>query len=421
MMANRLAIAVLACTTALVAPARAENWPQFRGPTGQGVSSERGLPTQWSATEGVRWKSPVPGSGYSSPIVWGKRVFLTTTTDSGGSCRVLCYDADSGKLHWDREVFRQDPGQRHSRNSYATPTPATDGRRVYAVFWDGSVAAVNMDGTAAWTNRDHPHHSEHGLSSSPILVGDLLVMARDGSSKGTDRTVGWQTPWDQAALLALDKNTGKVRWIGRRGMSRIAHAVPVLWKDDKGAAQIVSVAGDVVQGFDPKTGERLWSSKNTCEGLVPSPAIGGGMVFAASGFGGAEATRAYRLGGSGDLGDTNLAWSQQRGTPKVPSLLYAAPYVYTVSDTSLAVCLEAATGKIVWEQRLGGGFSASPVYADSKVYFLSDQGDTTVVAVGPTFKQVAKNSLSERCQASPAISGGRIYIRSEGSLFCIGK
>ncbi|NLH98856.1 MAG: PQQ-binding-like beta-propeller repeat protein [Chthonomonadales bacterium] len=404
-----------------VSGVRAENWPQFRGPTGQGISSERGLPAQWNATEGVRWKAAVPGSGWWSPIVWGRRVFLTTTTDAGASCRVLCFSADDGGLLWNREVFRQQPGQRHGRNSYATPTPATDGRRVYAVFWDGSVAAVNFDGTVAWINRDHPHHSEHGLSSSPILVGDLLVMARDGSSEGPDRSVGWQTPWDKAALLALDKNSGKVRWIGRRGMSRIAHAVPVAWTDEKGVTQIVSVAGDVVQGFDPRTGERLWSSRNTCEGLVPSPAVGGGMVFTASGFGGAEATRAYRLGGTGDLEETNLVWSQQRGTPKVPSLLYVAPYVYTVSDTSLAVCLEAATGKIMWEQRLGGSFSASPVYADGRIYFLSDQGDTTVVEAGPTFKQIAKNPLGERCQASPAISGGRIFIRTESSLFCIGK
>ncbi len=403
------------------APSCAENWPQFRGPTCQGISSERNVPTRWSATDGVRWKSPVPGAGWSSPIVWGKRVFVTTATESGASCRVIAFDADSGKLLWNREVFRQDPGQRHDRNSYATPTPATDGRRVYAVFWDGSVAAVNVDGSIAWINREHPHHSEHGLSSSPILVGDLLVMARDGSSKGPDRSVGWQTPWDQAKLLALDKDTGKVRWTGRRGMSRIAHAVPVPWKDAGGSLQIVSVAGDVVQGFDAKDGRLLWSSRNTCEGLVPSPAVGDGMVFTASGFGGAEATRAYRLGGEGDLGESNLVWSQQRGTPKVPSLLYVAPYVYSVSDTSLATCLEAATGKIVWEKRLGGSFSASPVYADGKVFFLSDQGDMTIVEAGPTYREVARNSLGERCQASPAISGGRVFIRTESSLFCVGR
>ncbi len=416
----RLFAAVFACVAATQC-ASADNWPQFRGPTGQGISSEKGVPVTWSATAGVRWRAPVPGEGWSSPVVWGGRVFLTTATDNGASCRVLCYQADTGTLLWNREVFRQAPGQRNPRNSYATPTPATDGRRVYAQFWDGSVAAVGFNGVVVWVNRDHPFHSEHGLASSPILHGGLVIMARDGSSKGPDRSVGWQTPWDQARLLALDAATGKLRWAGTRGMSRIAHSAPVVASDGKGAAQVVSVAGDVVQGFDPGTGERLWSSTNKCEGLVPSPAVGGGLVFTASGFGGAEATRAYRLGGRGDLGETNLVWSQPRGTPKVPSFLYVAPHLYSVSDTGLAVCMEAATGRVVWEQRLSGGFSASPVYADGRVYFLSDQGETTVVEAGPTPKIASRNQLGERCQASIAVSNGRIFIRTEANLFCIGR
>jgi outer membrane protein assembly factor BamB len=334
---------------------------------------------------------------------------------------VLCYDADTGKLLWNREVFRQNPGQRNPRNSYATPTPTTDGKRVYAQFWDGSVVAVDFAGSVAWTNRDFPFHSEHGLASSPILYGGMVIMARDGSSKGPDRSVGWQVPWDKAEIIALDAATGKERWLGRRGLSRIAHSVPVVVSDSKGVAQLVSVASDVVQGFDPKTGARLWSSANKCEGLVPSPAVGGGMVFTASGFGGAEATRAYRLGGSGDLGETNLVWSQPRGTPKVPSLLHVAPHVYSVSDSGLAVCLDAATGSVVWEQRLSGGFSASPVYADGRVYFLSDQGETTVVEAGPAFRVVSRNALGERCQASMAVSAGNVYIRTNNSLFCIGR
>jgi outer membrane protein assembly factor BamB len=385
------------------------------------VCNEKGVPTEWSAASGIRWKAPTPGLGWSSPIVWGTSVFITAASEDGASCRVLCYDAETGKVRWDREALRQKPGQRHARNSFATPTPATDGKRVYAAFSDGSVVAVNDDGTIAWVNRDHPFHSEHGLSSSPILHGGLLIMARDGSSDGPNRALGWQEPWDQAKVIALDAANGKVRWIGKRGMSRIAHSVPVMARDAGGRAQIISIAGDVVQGFDPATGERIWSSKHTCEGLVPSPAVGGGVVFAATGFGGADATRAYRIGGSGDLGESNLVWSQQRGAPKVPSLLYVAPYLFTVSDTSLAVCMEALTGKVVWEHRLGGAFSASPVYADGKVYFLSDQGDTSVVAVAPEFRLIARNSLGERCQASPAISGGRIYIRTEGHLICIGR
>jgi outer membrane protein assembly factor BamB len=399
----------------------AENWPQFRGPTGQGLSAEKDLPISWSATSGILWKVAIPGEGWSSPIVWADRVFITTATDRGTSCRMLALDCGTGKVLWDREVFKQTLQRKEARNSFATPTPATDGRRVYAVFHDGGIAALEIDGATVWSNRDFPFYSQHGLATSPILWQNLLISARDGSSQGEDKSLGWQTPWDQSFLLALDKETGQVRWKGLRGRSRIGHVVPCLWTAPDGRVQVISGAGDVVQGFDAKAGQRIWTSFNKGEGVVPSSVVGDGLVFTACGYSGRESIKAFRLGGEGDLKETNLVWEQRQGMPKVPSLLYIKPYLYSITDNGMATCLKGDTGEIVWQERLGGAFSASPVYADGRIYFLSDGGETTVVAAGPQCKSVAKNPLKEKCQASMAVSRGRLFIRTEKNLFCIGE
>jgi len=183
---------------AVAATLEAANWPQFRGPTGQGHSSETGLPLKWTTTENIAWRTELPGQSWSSPIVWGERVFVTTATENGASCRVLALDRKSGKILWDKEVFQQVPRRKEGRNSYATPTPATDGERVYACFGDGSFAALNFAGEVVWTNRDYKFYGQHGLATSPILHDGLLIMARDGSSDGEDKKLGWQTPWDQS-------------------------------------------------------------------------------------------------------------------------------------------------------------------------------------------------------------------------------
>ncbi len=410
------------CTAASVfagAFAQAENWPQFRGPTRQGISTETGVPLEWSATSHVAWKTEIPGESWSSPIVWGDRVFLTTAMVAGQVCRVLALDAKSGRVLWNKEVFRQVPLKKEARNSYATPTPATDGERVYACFGDGSFVALDFAGEVVWTNRDYPFYSQHGLGTSPILHDGLLIMARDGSSDGDDKSLGWQKPWDRSFVLALDAKTGRERWKGMRGMSRIAHGVPNIWEHE-GKAQVVSEAGDVVQGFDVATGERLWSSEVLGEGKVPSVVIGGGMVFTAGGAGGKDSIQAFRLGGKGDLKETNLVWAQRKGTPKIPSMLYAEPHLFAMSDSGVLSCLRADTGEPVWRERIGGNFTASPVMAEGRLYLFSDEGVTTVIEAGPQFKVLAQNSLGEKVQASPAISQGRIFIRTAGSLYCIG-
>ena len=401
--------------------ARAENWPEFRGPTRQGLSSEKDLPLTWSATDNVLWKTTVPGVSWSTPIVWDNRVFLTTATDEGQSCRIVAIDARTGAVVWNKEVIRQVPRKKETRNSYATPTPVTDGERVYACFSDGSFVAVNFNGDIVWTNRDYPFYSQHGLGASPVLSGGLLIMTMDASSEGEDKLIGWQKPWDKSFVVALDIKTGKQRWKTMRGVSRISHGTPTIWTGPNGKPQIVSEAGDVVQGFDRDTGERLWTSDVAGEGKVPSTVVADGLVFTSGGYRGRDSIKAFRLGGQGDLKETNLVWEQKKGINKVPSLIHIKSHVFAVQDTGMASCFKADSGDIVWQERLNGNFSASPVAADGRLYFLDSNGNTTIIEAGPAFKVLAKNPLGEPVQASMAISNGRIYIRTEKHLYCMGK
>jgi outer membrane protein assembly factor BamB len=397
----------------------AENWPTFRGPDRQGHSAETGLPLRWSAEEHIAWNIEIPGEAWSSPIVWEDHVFVTTATDGGASCRVLAIDRDNGTILWNKEVFRQSPGHKQAKNSYATPTPTTDGELVYAVFGDGSFAAVRFDGSVAWTYRDVKFYGEHGLGASPILVDDLVIMPFDGSSQGPDPKVGWQTPWDQAFLLALDKRSGEVRWRGSRGLSRIAHVSPIVVQVE-GRDELISCAGDAIQGFNPQTGERLWHARSEGEGVVPSPAVGAGLLFTASGFGDTT-LRAVRLGGRGDVTSSHIAWQQRKGAPKQSSLLYVAPYLYAVGDQGVVMCYRGEDGEVVWQERIDGSYSASPVFADGRIYFLSEQGETTVLQAGDKFQVLARNPLGERCQASMAVSQGKLWVRTDKRLWCIGN
>ena len=229
------------------------DWPRFRGPNGQGVAADKDLPTSWSETENIAWKTAVPAEGWSSPVVAGGKVYLTGTTDSGKRCHVLAFDAATGKLLWDKEVFEQEVRRKETKNSHASPTPVVDGDTVYAVFGGGGIAAVSAGGEVRWTDTRVNFYSQHGLGASPVVYKNLLIMPFDGSSPGPDKKVGWQTPWEESFILALDAKTGKEVWRAKRGKSRIAHATPVVLTLG-GKDVLVSNAGDVLQGFDPATG-----------------------------------------------------------------------------------------------------------------------------------------------------------------------
>jgi outer membrane protein assembly factor BamB len=367
----------------------------------------------------ILWKRPIPGEGWSSPIVFDDRVFVTAATDGGASFRLLCLDRLTGTILWDKEVLRQKPGHKQKFNSYASSTPVTDGHRVYVLAFDGTLAAVSTEGNIIWTYRDFEYFSEHGMAVSPILYKDLLIVPLDGSSSGPDKKLGWQKPWDKAVIIALDKNTGKVRWKARRGYSRIAHVTPqVLSENDQD--QLVSSAGNVVQGFDLKTGKRIWTASSSGEGVVPSIVIGEGLIFTTSGFG-ESAIRAIRTGGRGDVTGTHILWESANDVPKIPSMLYVSPFLFLITESGVAKCLRAATGEVLWRERLEGRYSASPIWAEGRIYFLSEKGKTTVVQAGPEFKVLAENELKEKCGASPAVSQKNIFIRSENNIYCIGR
>jgi len=404
-------------STAVAVPAPAENWPCFRGPSRQGISTEQNMPVTWSSTRNVVWKTGVDGQGWSSPIVYGDLVFVTTATEKGASFRLIALDRATGSVKWNTEVFRQKTDYKMPQNSYASATPVADGKRVYVLAADGSVAAVSMAGEKLWEYRDFQYYSQHGLGVSPVLHDGMIIVAFDWSSRGPDKTLGWQKPWDQSFILALNAETGKELWKARRGLSRIAHVTPQIVKTQQGM-ELVSSAGDVLQGFDLTTGDLLWTVRSSAEGLVPAVVAGGGLVYYTTGFG-ESLIRAVRPGGRGDVTATHLVWQTDKDVPHIPSMLYAAPNLYTITENGVMQCLDAAAGKELWRHRFSGRFSASPVWARDRVYVLSERGTMTVVAASDTFSIIAENEIGEKCCASPAISHGCIFIRTENSLYCI--
>jgi outer membrane protein assembly factor BamB len=400
----------------LTAPCTAENWPCFRGPTGQGISSAKGLPLTWSLKENLAWQVEVPGVGWSSPVVWGNRLFLTTATEQGISCHALCFDADNGKLLWDEEVVRQVPQKTRPKNSQATPTPVTDGKLLYVAFNGGRLAALDFDGKIAWSRQDIAFFSIHGLGASPILHKDMLIMPFDGNDE-KDSKRGFKQAWEGAFVAAFDKQTGKDRWRGRRGLSRQGHVTPMVI-DVGGKPLLISAGGDVVQAFNADTGELIWTVKSQGEGVVPSIVYGQGLVYTASGYE-APAMRAIKPDGKGDVTATHIAWESRDTVSMMPSFLYTDGLLFCVKETGIAVCLDAANGKLLWRERLGGAYSASPVLAEGRIYCLAEDGATVVIAAAREYKELARNPLEGLCQASPAFAGGQIFIRAQGKLYCV--
>ena len=404
----------------------AGNWPCWRGPSRQGNASDK-LPLKWSATENIQWTVAVPGEGWSSPIVWENRVFLTAAEDAGQSCRVLCFDASTGALKWNKEVFRQETLRKESRNSYATPTPVTDGKHVYAVFGSGSIAALDFEGNTVWPFREFHFYSRHGLGASPVLEDGLLVLPWDWSTdpdkEGADKErVGWQVPWDRSFVFAVDTATGKLAWKTGRGMSRIAHITPNVWTDDSGRKQVVSGAGDGLQGYDLKTGAQVWSAKNEGEGVTPSVLIADGIAVQANGWGGSDSVKAFKLAGAkGDVSESAFVWEQKKNAPKLPSMVYVAPHIYCITEGGMAWCAKADSGEIVYRERISSTFAASPVVADGKIYITAENGETFVLPAAPKFEILAQNAIGEDVQASPAVAGNRYFIRTAKSLICIGQ
>jgi outer membrane protein assembly factor BamB len=394
--------------------AQAEDWPQFRGPTGQGHATERNLPLEWSETHNIIWKVPVPGLGWSSPAVANGLVWLTTVVESkerrgrvSASLRALAYDIATGRELVNVEVFRlDDAGYVNPKNSRASPTPIVDGDRVYVHFGAEGTAAVSTSGEILWTTHLR-YESQHGNGGSPTLYRDLLIVNCDGNG-------------GEAYVIALETATGKTRWkTARRRPADQAYSTPLVITVGQ-QDQLVSVGAYRAAAYEPLTGQEIWRvSYGDGFSNVPRPVFGQGLVFIATGFQ-TPSLMAVRPDGKGDVTRSHVAWTIARGAPYTPSPLLVGNDLYYVSDTGVLSLADAMSGQIVWQQRLGGNYSASPVFADGRIYFQSEEGMTTVITPGREFKRLAVNRLDGATLASMAVSNGSFYIRSHTHLYRIG-
>ena len=390
--------------------ALATDWPQFRGPDGQGHANVRQLPVEWSAIQNVPWQQEIPGSGWSSPIIYHDRIFLTTAVSAEGghqSLRALCLDTHTGKTFWNTEVFSAAPVRGHQKNSHASATPMTDGERLYVHFGESGTAALDLNGKVLWRNTSLKYSSVHGNGGSPILVDNALIFSCDGASN----------PF----VAALNKTNGAVIWKVARTTEpkkTFSFSTPLAIVVN-GQPQVVSPTSGGVIAYDPRDGREIWRVRYP-EGysVIPRPVFGHGLVFVSSAFDHAV-LYAIRPDGKGDVTDTNIVWSISKSAPSTPSPLIVGDEIYFVSDGGMMTCADAKTGTVHWHERLGGNYSASPVFGDGKIYVQSEEGIGTVLKPGKTFEVLAKNDLKERSLASYAIDEGVIYIRTAKHLFRI--
>jgi outer membrane protein assembly factor BamB len=394
--------------------ASADQWPEFRGPSGQGHASDTGLPLDWSESRNVVWKTPVAGRGWSSPVVADGRIWLTTSTETtegrrGVSLRALAFESATGREIVNTEVFRVDrPEALNGKNSYASPTPIADGDRVYVHFGAQGTAALTTAGDVVWRTR-LDYQSQHGNGGSPIRYGDLLIVNCDGNGGEGD-----------AYVVALDVKTGKTRWKAtRRSPADQAYTTPLVIRVGE-RDEIVSVGAYRAAAYDPANGKEIWRvSYEDGFSNVPRPVFGQGLVFIATGFQ-QPSLIAVRPDGTGDVTRSHVAWTLRRGAPLTPSPIVVGDQLFVVNDTGIATCVDAKTGTIQWQQRLGGNYSASPIYADGRIYFPSEEGVTTVIEPGTAFKQLAVNSLDGAILASMAVAEKAFFVRTHSHLYRIG-
>ena len=429
-------------SVALTCTAYAENWPNWRGPASTGVSQEKGLPVTWSSSENVAWKASIRGFGISSPIVWGNRVFVTSQVGtnlsrpgprlfqqgdaaaagerplgtapsaaaSGTTFLITAFDTANGRKVWEHEL--QAEGELpsvHEKHNAATPSPATDGQRVYAVFGTGQIAAVGMDGKLAWKRNLATEYGKFdimwGTGTSPIVYKDTVILLNYHPGS--------------AYLLAMDARTGTNRWKADGKKGAFSYSTPFIIETPASAEMIVNWS-EGLSGHNPANGELLWHIEESNRFPIPVPSQHEGVIYASRGYRSGP-FMAIRPGGKGDIAKSHVIWKVDTGAPYVSSLIHYEGLIYMMGDVGVATATDAKTGERVWQERIGGVYSASPVAADGKIYFLSESGDTIVLAAGRTPRVLAQNKLEARQLGSPAISGGRLFIRSDDALYAIGK
>jgi outer membrane protein assembly factor BamB len=432
-MASKLGV----CCSVLIAVrlgAQEANWPEFRGPQGNGISTSTNLPLHWGEQQNVKWKTPIHDRGWSSPVIWGQQVWLTTATIDGHELFAVCIDRDTGKVLHDLKLFDvAKPQFCHSFNSYASPTPAIEAGRIYVTFGAPGTACLDTQtGKVLWARRDIECNHFRGAGSSPILYRNMLLLNFDGS--------------DHQFVVALDKQTGRTVWQKQRSIDFQdlgPDGQPEQSGDTRKAFATCQIAafGDqpillsqgskALYGYDPASGAELWRvEERTSYSGATRPVTGHGLVFVPSGFASGQVL-AIRTGKQGEFLDAKaprppgmqlqVVWKTNRNAPKKPSLLLVGDLLYAIEDNGVATCWEAMTGVTVWSQRLGGHYSASPMAAGGRVYLFSEEGKTTVLAAGREFRKLAENQLGDGFMASPAVSGEALFLRSRTQLYRIEK
>ena len=412
-------VPTLAFLVVLGGSAAAEDgWREFRGPEGTGHSTSTGLPRTWSETENVAWKTPIHGRGWSSPVVLGERVWLTTATPDGKELSVLALDRETGRVVLDEKLFDvADPEDTSQYNSYASPTPVIEEGRIYAHFGSYGTAALDTDtGEVLWRRRDLPCNHWRGPASSPIIHDGMLIVHFDG--------------YDLQYAVALDKETGRTVWRADRthdygtddGDLKKGYATPVVI-EAAGREQLISPAAKAVVSLDPRTGRELWLVRYPQHSAAARPLYAHGLVYVSTGYGKSDLV-AIRPDGSGDVTDSHVAWKVTKGIGKKPSPLLVGDLVYSVSDEAgIATCLDARTGGEVWQHRVGGrGHSASPLYADGAIWFFGEDGSAVALRPGRTPEELGRGAVGDDgVMATPAIAGDSIFLRTGSHLYRLRK
>jgi outer membrane protein assembly factor BamB len=386
----------------------AQNWPCWRGPNGDGTSSETNLPTQWDSVTNVLWKSPVPGIGYSSPIIWEDRLFTLSALPETREKILLCYNSINGELLWQTTVLRGAFEAKHNDNSYASGTPSTDGKLVYVSLLDGEevvVAAYDFTGKQVWMQRPGTYSSPHGYSVSPVLFEDKVII--NCNSRG------------DSFVAALSRADGHTIWKIKQDKPTHSFSTPI-FRQIAGKMQMIFCGNKEVSSYNPSDGSRYWFVNGPSEESCSSPVYNekSGLVLISSAWP-VRTLMAIKPDGQGDVTNTKVVWQSAKGAYYVPSPVCTDDYLFSTMTNGQVHCIEAATGKIMWIENLGKQY-ASPVLADGMVYMPNDNGVITVIKPGKTFRAVAKNDAGEKMYASPAISHGKIYLRGFQHLFCIG-
>lgn len=391
-------------------PARAENWPGWRGPMRTGVTADTGAPTTWSPTERILWKAPVPGTGTSNPVVWEDRAFVTASDGRDqGELHVICFDRDSGRELWHQRLWGTVPTLFfYPKSGMASASPVTDGRHLYAFFGTGDVFCFDLDGGLVWqralADEYGPFENRFGASSSPLLFEDSVILQCDH--------------YGASYVVALDKQTGANRWKSDRPEVWLSWSSPQLVPVENRYELVIS-GSEKLDGYDPRTGSRLWTVRGLARECVPTPVVAAGLLISVSGPNGTHF--AVRPGGSGDVTESHVVWRNERGTSFVPSGIAVEGRYYVADDKGILSCFDAPTGKLLWRKRLTGRFTASPISTEGKVFFTNESGSTIVLdAAQAEYAEVAHNEIGEDVYASPAISQGRFFIRTAAHLVSVG-